>query len=68
MPEARQLGLGDVIVVVGVIVAVVLVAATVTFVVPGGPGMVFGTPLMIGVLIGGTALVLWRILRTPPTT
>ena len=30
-----------------------------------GQGVVFHTPLLIVVLIGGTAFVLWRILRSP---
>ena len=44
----------------------VLVAAGVTALLPrDGQAVVFHTPLLIVVLIGGTAFVLWRILRHP---
>ena len=47
-------------------VAIVLAAAAVTALLPGeGQGIVFHTPLLIAVLLGGTAFVLWRILRAP---
>ena len=49
-----------------VAVAVVLLAAGITAVLPReGQAVVFHTPLLIAVLVGGTAFVLWRILRAP---
>ena len=44
------------------------VPAGVTALLPrDGQAVVFHTPLLIIVLIAGTALVLWRILRSPGT-
>ena len=46
--------------------AVVLLAAALTALLPReGQAVVFHTPLLIGVLVLGTAFVLWRILRAP---
>jgi peptidoglycan/LPS O-acetylase OafA/YrhL len=60
----RRPGLREALVVGGLVVVVVLLAAVATFLIPGpGRDLVFRTPLLIVVLIGGTALVLWRITR-----
>jgi hypothetical protein len=64
--EIRQPGLREVLLVATVVVAVVLLAAAGTALLPeAGQAVVFQTPLLIAVLIGGTAFVLWKILRTP---
>ena len=66
MPDVRQPGIRDVLLVAAVAVAVVLLAAGITAVLPReGQAVVFHTPLLIGVLVFGTAYVLWRILRAP---
>ena len=65
MAEARQPGLREVLLLAATVVVIVLLAAGVTALLPReGQGIVFHTPLLILVLIGGTALVLWRILRS----
>lgn len=65
-PGPRQPGLPGVLGVAALVVAVVLGAAVLTAVLPReGQEVVFHTPLLIGVLVGGTAFVLWRILRAP---
>ena len=65
-PRPAQAGVREVLLVGVLVVAVVLGAAAVTFVLPDAfQHVVFGTPLAIAVLIGGTALVLWRISRRP---
>ena len=65
MPDVRQPGLREVLLLAAAVVVTVLVAAGVTALLPSeGQGVVFHTPLLILVLIGGTALVLWRILRS----
>ncbi len=65
MPDVRQPGLREVLLLAAAVVVTVLVAAGVTALLPSeGQGIVFHTPLLILVLIGGTALVLWRILRS----
>ncbi len=60
-PGAREVAL------LGVgLVALVLAAAAATALLPKDiQSVVFHTPLLIAVLIVGTALVLWRILRAP---
>lgn len=64
--DGRQPGLLDVLLVGAAVVGLVLAAAAVTALLPrDGQAVVFHTPLLIGVLIGGTAFVLWRILRRP---
>ena len=64
----RQPGLREVLLVAAAVVATVLVAAAVTALLPReGQAVVFQTPLLIAVLIAGTAFVLWRILRAPRT-
>jgi len=66
MTEARQPGLREVLLVGAVVVLIVMAAAGLTALLPeGGQDVVFHTPLLIVVLIGGTGLVLWRILRRP---
>jgi len=66
VPDARQPGLGRVLLVGASVIVIVLLAAGVTALLPAeGQAVVFHTPLLILVLIGGTALVLWRILRSP---
>ncbi len=62
---ARQPGLREVLLAAALVVAAVLVAAGVTALLPReGQDLVFHTPLLILVLIAGTAIVLWRILRS----
>jgi len=64
----RQPGLREVLLVAAVAVAVVLLAAGITALLPkDGQALVFHTPLLIAVLVLGTAFVLWRILRSPRT-
>ena len=64
MADARQPGLREVLLLAGAVVLVVFLAAGVTALLPrGGQDIVFHTPLLILVLVGGTGLVLWRILR-----
>jgi FtsH-binding integral membrane protein len=66
MTEARQPGLREVLLVAAAVVAVVMLAAGATALLPrDGQAVVFHTPLLIGVLVVGTGLVLWRILRRP---
>lgn len=63
-PE-RQLGWREVGLVAATILVVVLVVATITLIVPDLREAVGRLPLLILVLIGGTAFVVWRILRAP---
>ena len=66
MPDVRQPGLREVLLLAAAVVVIVLIAAGVTALLPReGQGVVFHTPLLILVLVVGTALVLWRILRSP---
>ena len=66
MSDARQPGLREVLLLAAAVIVTVLVAAGVTALLPSeGQGVVFHTPLLILVLVVGTALVLWRILRSP---
>ncbi len=66
MTDARQPGLREVLLVGAAVVLVVMAAAGATALLPrGGQDVVFHTPLLILVLIGGTGVVLWRILRRP---
>jgi hypothetical protein len=63
-PAGRPPGLREALLVGGLVVVAVLLAAAVTFLVPpAAREIVFRTPLLILVLILGTALVLWRITR-----
>ena len=60
----RTPGLREALIVGAVTVAVVLAASVVTFLLPpDARDVVFRTPLLILVLIVGTAGVLWRITR-----
>jgi hypothetical protein len=62
--DRRSPGWLRAMVVGGLAVDVVLAAAVVTFLLPASLGdVVFRTPLLILVLIGGTAAVLWTITR-----
>ena len=65
---ARAFGWREVLVVAAVAVGVVLGAAILTAVLPtDAQRIIFHTPLLIGVLILGTGLVLWRLAaRRPP--
>ena len=66
MPDVRQPGLREVLLVGSAVILTVLVAAGATALLPReGQDVVFHTPLLILVLVGGTAFVLWRILRSP---
>lgn len=66
MPDRRQPGLREVLLVAAAVVLVVLAAAGATALLPSdAQGIVFHTPLLIVVLLAGTAVVLWRILRSP---
>ncbi|MCJ7712608.1 MAG: hypothetical protein MUQ32_17450 [Chloroflexi bacterium] len=64
----RQPGIRAVLLVAAAVVLTVFVAAAATALLPReGQALVFDTPLLIVVLIAGTAIVLWRILRSPHT-
>jgi len=64
--DGQQPGLREVLLLAVAVIVTVLVAAGVTALLPReGQSVVFQTPLLILVLIVGTALVLWRILRSP---
>ena len=66
MADARQAGVREVLLIGLAVVLVVAAAAGLTALLPPeGQAVVFQTPLLIGVLIGGTGFVLWRILRRP---
>ena len=66
MADVRQPGLREVLLAVAAVVVVVMLAAGATALLPGDVrAVVSRTPLLIGVLIVGTGLVLWRILRRP---
>jgi FtsH-binding integral membrane protein len=68
LAHARQPGIREVLLVAAAVVLTVFVAAGVTALLPrDAQALVFDTPLLIIVLIAGTAIVLWRILRTPGT-
>jgi 4-amino-4-deoxy-L-arabinose transferase-like glycosyltransferase len=60
----RSPGLREALVIGGLAVVIVLLAASITFLLPPDVGaLVFRTPLLILVLVVGTAVVLWRITR-----
>jgi hypothetical protein len=66
-PAERRPGLREALLLGAIVVVVVLLAAALTFVLPvEARDVVFRTPLLILVLIGGTGLVLWRITRPAP--
>ena len=68
MAERTAIGWRQVLVVAGAAVGAVLGAAILTAVLPtDAQRLIFHTPLLIGVLILGTGLVLWRLaVRRPP--
>lgn len=67
MAERAVAGWRDVLLVAVGVVGVVLGLAVGTSLLPADvQGVVFRTPLLIGVLIVGTALVLVRLVRRPP--
>lgn len=68
MVERRtQPGWGQVMVVAGVVVVAVLGAAAVTSLLPTEvQRLIFHGPVLIGVLVVGTAWVLWRVSRGRP--
>lgn len=60
----RALGLREALLVGELVVVVVLLAGVATYLLPGdGRDLVLRTPLLILILIGGTAAVLWRVSR-----
>jgi FtsH-binding integral membrane protein len=60
----RRPGLREVLLVGALVVGLVAVAVVVTFILPSGAQyFILRTPLLIVVLIAGTAGVLWRITR-----
>ena len=64
---SRQPGWREVLLVAGAAVAVVLGAAILTSILPTGlQEVVFHSPLIVVVLIAGTAWLMWRISRRPP--
>jgi peptidoglycan/LPS O-acetylase OafA/YrhL len=64
--DARP-GLREVLLVAVVVVAAVLGAALLTGLLPAGAqDVIFRTPLLIAVLVGGTIAVLWQISRPRP--
>jgi FtsH-binding integral membrane protein len=63
----REIGLRDVLVTASICVVVVLAAAFATSLLPrDAQSIVFHTPLLIVVLVVGTAAALWRISRPRP--
>ena len=65
-PPARSPGLREALLVGELTVVVVLLAGAATFLLPGDlKDVVLRTPLLIVVLLVGTAAVLWRIARPP---
>jgi hypothetical protein len=65
--QRPQPGLPQVLLVAAAVVAVVLGAAFLTSLLPDGvQAAIFQGPVLIVVLIGGTAWLLWRISRPRP--
>jgi uncharacterized membrane protein len=66
--RGRVIGWREVLIVAAMAVGVVLGAAFLTALLPTDvQRFIFHTPLLIGVLVVGTGLVLWRIaVRRPP--
>lgn len=65
---SSQPGVREVLLVAAMVVVAVLAAAALTALLPkDAQAVVFHTPLLIVVLVLGTAVVLWRILRAPST-
>ena len=64
MAEQGEVGPGRVLLVAAACVAVVAVAVVLTVILPDDiEQVVYRTPLAIAVLVGVTAVVLWRIAR-----
>ncbi len=64
----REIGWREVLLVAGCVVGVVLGLAVLTSLLPADvQRIVFRTPLLIAVLLVGTALVLVRLVRRPPS-
>ena len=64
VPGGRTPGLREALLVGELVVVVVLLAGVATYLLPGDArDVVLRTPLLILILIGGTAAVLWRISR-----
>jgi len=62
--QARSRGLREALLIGELVVVVVLLAGVATYLLPGDArDIVLRTPLLIVVLVVGTALVLWRISR-----
>ncbi len=67
MVEGRVVGWREILIVAVAVVGVVLGLAFGTSLLPtDAQRLVFRTPLLIAVLIGGTAFVLIRLIRRPP--
>ena len=67
MADSRQVGWREVLIVAAVAVAIVLAIDVVTTDVAPLQAIVTGTPLIVAVLVVGTAWLLWRIaVRRPP--
>ena len=67
MADARQVGWREVLIVAAVAVAIILAIDVVTTKVPALQDFVTRTPLVVIVLVAGTAWLLWRIAsRRPP--
>jgi hypothetical protein len=63
-PDRRSPGLREALLIGELVVVVVLLAGVATYLLPGDArDVVLRTPLLIVVLIVGTAAVLWRISR-----
>ena len=63
-PGSRAPGLREALLVGGLVVVVVLLAGVATYLLPGDArDLILRTPVLILVLLGGTAAVLWRISR-----
>jgi hypothetical protein len=66
-PAVRAPGLREALLVGELVVVVVLLAGVATYLLPGDArDLVLRTPLLILILIGGTAAVLWRVSRPAP--
>ncbi len=64
---AGAVGLRQVLLLAGAVVGLVLGLAVATSLLPAAAqGLVFHSPLLILILVGGTALVLVRLVRRPP--
>jgi FtsH-binding integral membrane protein len=62
--DGRHAGLREVLAVAGAAVAIVLGAAILTALLPPElQSIVFRTPLLIAVLVAGTAIALWLVVR-----